>query len=52
MARDERMNGTMYTIVYHHPMTPLTNLNCVSRATDLVDVPFVLFVVNGHRSHS
>jgi hypothetical protein len=42
----------MYTIVNHHPKTSLTHLTCVSCATDLVKVPFVLFVVNGHRGHS
>ena len=42
----------MYTIVNQHPMTPVTNLTCVRRATNLVNVPFVLFVVKGHRSHS
>ena len=33
-------------------MSPVTRLICVGCAADLVNVPFVLFVVKSHRSHS
>ena len=49
-AKDERHG--LNTIVNHYPMSPVTNLICVGCAADLVNVPFVLFVVNSHRSHS
>jgi hypothetical protein len=40
------------TIVNHHPITPVTNLICLGCAADLVNVPFVLFVMNSQRGHS
>jgi hypothetical protein len=40
------------TIVNHYPMSSVTSLICMGCAAELVNVPFVLFVVNSQPGHS